>query len=116
MATTPVQLVERSDAAYPAALRAIAGAPPCLWVRGRLAPRARAVAVVGSRAASLAGRAAAEKMGQLLAGAGVEVISGGALGIDAAAHQGALKAGGRTVAVLGTGADVDYPRRHAALF
>lgn len=116
MPTKPLELVERSHAAYPAGLRDIAGAPSCLWVRGRLEPNHRAVAVVGSRAASSAGRAAAEQMGELLARAGVEVISGGALGIDAAAHRGALKGGGRTVAVLGTGADVVYPRRHAALF
>lgn len=89
-----------------------------LWLRGDagvLAVRP-CVAVIGSRAATLAGRERAAQLGQALARRGALVLSGGALGIDAAAHEGALRAGGRTCAVLGTGVDVAYPQRHAALF
>ena len=89
-----------------------------LWLRGDagvLAVRP-CVTVIGSRAASLAGRERAAQLGQALARRGALVLSGGALGIDAAAHEGALRAGGRTCAVLGTGVDVAYPQRHAALF
>jgi DNA processing protein len=116
--------VQRGDAGYPVRLAAIDGAPPTVWLAGHWAPRARAVAVVGARAASGRGLDLAEEIGRTLAAAGVDVISGGALGIDAAAHRGALEAArdtdvafpGRTVAVMGTGIDIAYPARHAALF
>lgn len=93
------------------------GAPLWLFVRGlqvfRLDPPA-AVAVVGSRHPSFDGLDMAEELGRLLGRAGVTVVSGMARGIDEAAHRGALAVGGRTVAVLGTGFGVDYPRgRHA---
>jgi DNA processing protein len=76
----------------------------------------RSVALVGSRRATCEGMALAQELARQLASRGVIVVSGGALGIDAAAHRGALDGGGRTVAVLGTGIDVVYPERHRALF
>ena len=80
--------------------------------RGDIAP---AVAIVGSRRCSDYGRAVAASLGRALAAAGVPVVSGMALGVDSAAHEGALGAGGPTVAVLGCGADVAYPARKRAL-
>lgn len=93
-------------------------APLAMWVRGAgdLAALAeRAVAVVGSRAASGYGQHVATEFGHGLATAGVVVVSGAAYGIDGAAHRGALAAGGQTVAVLACGVDVAYPAGHAAL-
>jgi DNA processing protein len=93
------------------------GAPAWLFVRapyGRL-PAGPAVTVVGTRRPSLDGLDTARELGRRLARAGVVVVSGLARGIDQAAHRGALDAGGATVAVLGTGLDVDYPRGDAAL-
>jgi DNA processing protein len=90
--------------------------PPELSVRGRWPPpEGPRVAVVGSRRPSPYGEAVAEQLGLELARAGVVVISGLALGIDAAAHRGALNGGGVTVAVLGTGVDVIYPAAHGIL-
>ena len=91
-----------------------------LWVCGEPLTLARGpvLTLVGSRAASRAAESLAERLGQAAAEAGALVVSGGAIGVDAAAHRGALR-GGRelaTVAVLGTGVDVAYPRRHAGLF
>lgn len=112
-----VQVIALGEAAYPAALAEIYDPPPVLWVRGRLAPEdARAVAVVGTRKASDYGRRVATALaGDLVRGGAVTIVSGLAYGIDAAAHQGALEAGGRTLAVLGSGVDVIYPRRNAGL-
>jgi DNA processing protein len=93
--------------------------PPCAWllVVGPAPPRAMAsVAVVGGRRASPLRRAAARSIGAGLARAGWCVVSGGAVGIDAAAHAGAVDAGGRTVVVLGCGLDVPYPRANTGLF
>jgi DNA processing protein len=101
---------------YPPLLASIHDPPPVLWVRGDpgalLGP---AVAVVGARAASHAALAVAAELGFGLARAGVAVVSGLARGVDAAAHRGALDAGGRTVAVLGCGADRVYPPEHREL-
>lgn len=94
-------------------------APVALWVRGPLdlaVAAGRAVAVVGARAATAYGEYAAAELATGLAGRGWTVISGGAYGIDAAAHRGALAGGGATVAVLACGVDVPYPRGNAALF
>ncbi len=103
---------------FPRRLTAVGGAPDLLWVRGPWdgTGAAPAVAMVGSRAAAGRSLKLAAELSAQLALAGVEVISGGALGVDAAAHEGALDAGGVTVAVLGTGVDVTYPVRHARLF
>ena len=90
-----------------------------LELKGTLSPAdldGRAVAIVGARAATAGGLAYAAELAERLARRGVLVVSGGALGIDGAAHGGALAGGGRTVAVLGTGVDVIYPERHAGLF
>ncbi|HET7339253.1 MAG TPA: DNA-processing protein DprA, partial [Candidatus Dormibacteraeota bacterium] len=90
--------------------------PPELRVRGRWPPPdGPRVAVVGSRRPTPYGEAVAEELALELARAGVVVISGLALGIDAAAHRGALNAGGITVAVMGTGVDVIYPAAHSRL-
>jgi DNA processing protein len=93
--------------------------PPCAWlfVAGPAPPEAAAsVAVVGGRRASPLRRAAARSIGAGLARAGWCVVSGGAVGVDAAAHGGALDAGGVTVVVLGCGMDVPYPRANTGLF
>jgi DNA processing protein len=93
--------------------------PPCAWlfVAGPAPPGAAgSVAVVGGRRASPLRRAAARSIGSGLARAGWCVVSGGAVGVDAAAHAGALDAGGRTVVVLGCGLDVPYPRANTGLF
>lgn len=106
---------------YPPRLRAAwpeLGGPLWLLVRssgGRLPDTPGAVAVVGTRHPTLDGLQTARELGRLLAGRGVLVVSGMARGIDQAAHQGALDVGGPTVGVLGTGFDVDYPRRDGAL-
>jgi len=110
-----VIVVVRGEPGYPAALEALPRPPEKLWVDGQL-PSGPLVSVVGTRAPDREGRAFARELGAALARAGAGVLSGGALGIDAAAHQGALDAAGGTVAVLGTGIDVAYPREHADLY
>ncbi len=124
------RLVTRADADYPAPLGDLALPPPVLEVAGsplaglRPAPRsaaeaepgAAAVAIVGSRHATPYGLEIATWLARELAGRGVVVVSGFAKGIDAAAHQGALAAdNGRTVAVLGCGLSIDYPKGHREL-
>ncbi|NLI76108.1 MAG: DNA-protecting protein DprA [Candidatus Riflebacteria bacterium] len=100
---------------YPGRLADLSEPPPVLFGRGAL-PVEPMVAVVGTRRADAAGLPLAERLGRVLAAAGRVVVSGGAAGIDAAAHRGALAAGGHTVAVLGCGVDVVFPRAHAVLF
>ena len=114
--TASIAAIPWSDAAYPAALTTIVDPPPVLWSRGRPdVLSAPSVAIVGSRAASPYGLAVAEQLAADLAASGVVIVSGLARGVDSAAHRGALSGGGRTVAVLGSGADVIYPPEHAAL-
>jgi len=109
-------IVTLADETYPRSLLEIADPPPLLYAQGRLELLAReAVAVVGSRNASAQGEANATAFSRALSDAGLTVVSGLALGIDAAAHRGALAGAGSTIAVLGTGIDVVYPRRNAAL-
>lgn len=103
------------DGHYPDALARIAERPAELRLRGTLGERRR-VAVVGSRATDEYGADLARELASGLARAGVSVVSGGALGIDAVAHEAALAAGGHTVAVLGTGVDVTYPASHRGLY
>lgn len=103
---TPSQLPERAIAA---------GWNRPVYVRGALAA-GPAVAIVGARAATTVAMQWAYDIAKHLAGKGVHVVSGGALGIDGAAHRGALSGGGTTTVVLGTGVDVAYPDRHAELF
>jgi DNA processing protein len=102
--------------AYPRNLSEVYNAPPVLYVRGCIEERDEwAVAVVGTRQASVYGKEAARMLGSGLARAGVTVVSGLAWGIDTAAHRACLEAGGRTLAVLGCGVDVVYPRQNARL-
>lgn len=104
------------DARYPTLLHQIPDPPPVLFVRGdpcRLA--AMQLAIVGSRNPSASGERTAVEFGSQLAHTGLTITSGLAVGIDAAAHRGALAGGGRTIAVTGTGLDQVYPARHRAL-
>jgi DNA processing protein len=108
--------IHLGTADYPQLLKEIADPPACLWTRGdRAAFSATGVAVIGARAASKEGLAAAYEIAFDLARAGIVVISGLARGIDSAAHKGALDGGGKTIAVLGTGLDVVYPPENTEL-
>lgn len=110
----PVTSAVLNSGAFPARLVAL-GWKRELHVRGTLND-GPAVAIVGARAASALGMDRAHAIGRHLAERGVHVVSGGALGIDGAAHRGALAGGGKTTVVLGSGVDVLYPERHARLF
>jgi DNA processing protein len=111
-----MRLISILDEDYPANLKQIQDPPAVLFCHGAMEPRDLvAVAVVGSRAASPGGMHFTERLCEDLASCGVTVVSGFAVGIDAAAHRGALKGGGRTLAVLGCGVDIPYPRPHGAL-
>jgi DNA processing protein len=104
------------DECYPPLLRAIPDPPPLLYVRGDPTVLLEAhLAVVGSRRASPAGLRVAQALSGQLASAGLHICSGLALGIDSAAHRGALASGGKSVAVMATGIDRVYPQRHRAL-
>ncbi|MGE5528280.1 MAG: DNA-processing protein DprA [Patescibacteria group bacterium] len=112
-----VEIVTLQSPSYPRLLARIPDPPPVLYVRGSLLPEdGTAVAIVGARAATVNGRLAAEKLAGDLARQGVTIVSGMARGIDSAAHQGALRSGGRTIAVLGSGLDVIYPPENNALY
>ncbi|MFH1790512.1 MAG: DNA-processing protein DprA [Candidatus Omnitrophota bacterium] len=109
-------ILTEDDADYPPILSNIYDPPLALYCRGRLTEQdARGVAIVGTRRASMYGLETARRLAYGLAGRGFTVISGMARGIDTAAHMGAIDAGGRTIAVLGTGVDVAYPPENAAL-
>jgi DNA processing protein len=104
------------DPTYPARLKMIADPPPLLYITGTLTEQDElAVAIVGARNATMAGRAMTEELSHDLAEAGMTVVSGLARGVDAAAHRGALAAQGRTIAVLGCGIDRTYPLEHERL-
>lgn len=104
------------DPEYPLQLRNISSPPKVLFVKGKSKIYGRrSIAVVGSRKATVYGKSVAECMGEELSSAGVSVVSGLARGIDAAAHRGALKGECETIAVLGCGIDVAYPRENAKL-
>jgi DNA processing protein len=110
------RLIKWSDADYPLNLRQIADPPPFLFVRGTAQlTDSNCIAVVGARAASDIGRRMAQRLGLELAAKGFTVVSGLARGIDGEAHQGALDAHGKTLAVLGCGVDVIYPAEHRKL-
>ena len=105
------------DARYPALLRETPDPPLVLYAAGRIELLGHpAFAIVGSRNATTQGMRNAESFAQVLSAHGLTVVSGMALGIDAAAHRGALDAGASSIAVLGCGIDVVYPRRHDALY
>lgn len=109
-------LVTLADPRYPGLLREIHDPPCVLHVAGELSLLQRpAVAVVGSRNATAAGKRDAEALARDLSAAGLAIVSGMALGIDAAAHRGGLAGPGSSIAVVGTGIDVVYPEAHAAL-
>ena len=109
-------VVTREEAGYPAVLRTIPDPPPVLYLRGEFHEAdALAVALVGSRHPSVYGLQCAERQAYDLALRGVTVVSGLARGIDAAAHRGALKTPGRTIAVLGSGLGCLYPSEHREL-
>ncbi len=111
-----VRVMTWEDHDYPRRLRQIYNAPPVLYVRGSLLPQDEwAVAVVGTRRPTDYGREAARVLAADLARQGITVVSGLALGIDGIAHQAALDAGGRTIAVLGSGFRYLYPARHRNL-
>jgi DNA processing protein len=108
--------IRPGDGLYPDALARVADRPPELRLVGSLGSATIRVALVGSRDCDEYGADLARELARDLARAGVSVVSGGARGVDAAAHEGALEAGGHTVAVLGTGVDVAYPAGHRDLF
>jgi DNA processing protein len=109
-------LITLADATYPKALLEIPDPPPLLYVKGRIELlNMPALAIVGSRNASPQGEKNAEEFAQSLSDAGYCIISGLALGIDGAAHRGALRGSAGTVAVVGTGLDIVYPARHRGL-
>lgn len=109
-------LVTLADPAYPPRLLTMPDPPPLLYVKGRLELlHARGVAVVGSRSATPQALEDARRFARTLAAAGLTVVSGLALGVDGAAHEGALTERGGTVAVIGTGADLVYPAAHRPL-
>jgi DNA processing protein len=109
-------IITLADDSYPKLLLEIADPPPLLYARGRVELlQCAALAIVGSRNATLQGEANAQTLARALSAAGLTVVSGLALGIDAAAHRGGLAGPGSTIAVLGTGIDVVYPSRNAAL-
>jgi DNA processing protein len=108
--------VARDEASYPANLREIPLPPERLWVQGRVETNdTLAIAIVGAREATPYGVGCAERLAADLAARGITVVSGLARGIDSAAHRGALRAGGRTIAVLGSGVDVIYPPENRRL-
>jgi len=104
-----------NDADYPRLLLEIPDPPPFLYVRGNLESSRQAVAVVGSRNGTSYGKAIARRLGADLAACRLTVVSGMAIGIDTCAHQGALQAGGQTIAVMGTGLNQIYPARNRNL-
>ena len=111
-----IQVLTLLDRDYPDNLRAVYDRPPLIFVRGGLHPSdTKAVAVIGSRRASPAGLARAGEVSEQLVRSGYTVFSGLAAGIDAAAHAAALSAGGRTIAVIGTGLAHCYPPQNAGL-
>ncbi|HZS13085.1 MAG TPA: DNA-processing protein DprA [Candidatus Dormibacteraeota bacterium] len=115
MSLGPIRHVPRGGEGWPRELEHLELTPPELWVLGDGIPSAPRVAVVGSRVATHAGLEIARRLGADLAAAGIPVVSGMALGIDGAAHLGALDSGGPTVAVLGCGVDICYPAAHRHL-
>jgi len=111
-----VKIITILDASYPVLLKEIYDPPPILYVKGSILPEdGFAIAVVGSRRASRYGIDCAFRLGRDLSARGVTVVSGMARGIDTSAHRGALRGGGRTIAVLGSGVNVIYPPENDGL-
>ena len=117
VARAGARIVGLHDDAYPKLLRLIPDPPPLLWVLGELrAEDALGLGVVGSRKCSAYGREQADRFAAQACGAGLCVVSGGAYGVDIAAHRAALRVGGRTVAVIGSGLGKPYPAEHLDVF
>jgi DNA processing protein len=114
LAAKGIEAITPVDEAYPGPLRSIPDPPPAVFVSG-VVPDTVSVALVGSRKASATGIETARALGLALSERGVCVVSGLALGVDAAAHEGAVEAGGPTVGVLGCGIDVTYPSKYKRL-
>ena len=116
MERTGITVLTWEDEAYPRMLKEIDQPPPVLYQRGEILPEDEtAVAVVGTRRVSSYGRAVTEELAGFLARNRVTIVSGLARGVDALAHRAALRAGGRTIAVLGSGVDMIYPPEHRHL-
>ena len=112
-----IRKITIDDAEYPKNLRNIHTPPKQLYINGALLEQdERAVAIVGARRAAIDGLETAEKLGFELAARGVTVVSGMAIGIDSAGHKGALKAKGRTIAVMGGGHNMIYPPQNKKLY
>jgi DNA processing protein len=111
-----VRILARDDPDYPSMVAALPDAPAVLYLKGELRDGRVRLAIVGSRRATGYGRQVARELSADLAGLGIEVVSGGARGIDTWAHRGALEAGGRTAAVLGCGFGHTYPPENKDLF
>jgi len=109
-------VVNRSHPGFPARLLELADAPATLYVRGQLCDAPKVLAIVGARAARGHSVALARQVASDLAARGVLILSGGAIGVDSAAHRGALDAGAATMAVLAGGLDTLYPGRNRPLF
>ena len=116
LAAMNARWISRSDEQFPALLRELPDTPIGLYARGDGVVSPKAVAIVGTRRPTLYGREVATRLGYELAQLDFWVVSGGARGIDSCAHEGALKAGGKTAAVLGCGLDIVYPPENLDLF
>ena len=112
-----VIVITFNDPAYPERLKHIHDPPPLLYVKGDILPAdGNSVSIVGSRRATHYGKSVAGKLAGDLARMGITIVSGLAYGVDTAAHKGALAAGGRTIAVLGCGVDVVYPKANSKIY
>ncbi len=112
-----IQFLVWNSEAYPERLKQIDSAPYAIFFKGTLpVEKQKCVSIVGARSCSEYGRSVAELLGRTLAGHGVQIISGMAYGVDSASHAGALRAGGKTFAVLGNGCDVCYPRSSNSIY
>ncbi|MFA6548655.1 MAG: DNA-processing protein DprA [Candidatus Margulisiibacteriota bacterium] len=116
IAKAGVEVLTLLDDNYPSHLKNIYDPPPVLYYKGQILKEdEKAIAIVGTRKASHYGLETAKKLARELAGMGITIVSGLASGIDTAAHEGALEAGGRTLAVFGTGVDVIFPAENRVL-
>lgn len=110
-------VINRSDQAYPKLLKEIPAPPEKIWIMGEFKKEdEKAIAVVGARRATSYGKEATQDLVIALCGAGLTIVSGLARGVDSVAHKTAIEAGGRTIAVLGSGIDVVYPPENKKLY
>lgn len=117
MERADARLIVNGDEDYPPLLAAITNAPKALWLRGKVTEEDRlAIAMVGSRRCTTYGREQAGRFSAMLGECGLTIVSGGAFGIDAESHRGALRVNARTIAVMGSGLAIAYPSQHKELF